>query len=204
MKLYNSIGMNPQAVRVFIAEKGLTIPLAAIDLPGMENRREPYLSKVNPAGQSPALELDDGSAITEVTAICEYLEDLHPKPALIGGNAKEKAEARMWIRRLDLNILEPMANGFRYGDAADFFRPRMRIIPQAADDLKKLAQEQLAWLDGLMAGRQWVCGNRFTLADIMLTCWVNLFKDRGQPLNPANRNVNAIIERTAARPSMKA
>ena len=93
MKLYNSIGPNPRVVRVFAAEKGLEIPLVEVDLMAAENRREPYLQK-NAAGQLPALELDNGHCITEITAICEYLEDTHPAPPLIGSTPEEKAEAR--------------------------------------------------------------------------------------------------------------
>ncbi len=115
MKLYNSIGPNPHVVRMFIAEKDLQIPAVSIDVLKGENRREPYL-RLNPHGQLPALELDDGSSICEITAICEYLEDLHPSPPLIGSNPREKAECRMWTRRIDLNICEPLTNGFRFGE----------------------------------------------------------------------------------------
>ncbi|HEY1638496.1 MAG TPA: glutathione S-transferase N-terminal domain-containing protein [Rhizomicrobium sp.] len=93
MKLYNSIGPNPRVVRMFVAEKDLEIPLVEVDLMAGENRREPYLQK-NAAGQLPALELDDGRCITEITAICEYLEDTHPAPPLIGSTPEERAETR--------------------------------------------------------------------------------------------------------------
>ena len=79
---------------------------------GGENRREPYLAK-NPSGQCPALELDDGTVLAEITTICEYLDEMTPGPSLIGSTPQERAETRMWARRVDLNILEPMANGFR-------------------------------------------------------------------------------------------
>ena len=108
MKFYNSIGPNPRVVRMFAAEKGITLPTVEVDLMKAENRQAAYLAK-NKAGQMPCLELDDGSTVSEITAICEYLEDVHPKPALIGASAKEKAETRMWTRRIDLNICEPMA-----------------------------------------------------------------------------------------------
>jgi glutathione S-transferase len=71
----------------------------------------------------------------------------------------------MWVRRIDLNILEPMANGFRFGPGLEMFQDRIHCIPQAAADLAQTAQEKLAWLDGLMAGKTYVCGNRLTLAD---------------------------------------
>src|SRR5690349_23194120 len=102
-------------VRMFMAEKGFAVPKVEVDLRGGENRREPYLSK-NPSGQLPALELDDGTVLAEITAICEYLDEKYPGGSLIGTTPEERAETRMWVRRVDLNILEPMANGFRYGE----------------------------------------------------------------------------------------
>ena len=95
MKLHNSIGPNPRVVRLFLAEQGVALPLVSVDLLGAENRREPYLSK-NPIGQLPSLELDDGSFLSEITVICEYIEEKHPKPALIGATPEERAETRMW------------------------------------------------------------------------------------------------------------
>jgi glutathione S-transferase len=115
VKFYNSIGPNPRVVRMFMAERGIDLPKVEIDLRGGENRREPYMAK-NPTGQMPALELDDGSVLTETTAICEYLDETTPGVSLIGSNARERAETRMWTRRIDLNIVEPMVNGFRFAE----------------------------------------------------------------------------------------
>ena len=151
MLFYNSVGPNPRVVRLFMAERGIDLPRTEIDLRGGENRQPPYLAK-NPAGQMPCLELDDGAVITEITAICEYLDEITPGPSLIGATARERAETRMWTRRIDLNIVEPLANGFRFSQGLKLFQNRIRCIPQAADDLKATAQERLAWLDGLIAG----------------------------------------------------
>ena len=117
MLFYDSIGPNPKVVRVFMAERGISgIPTEAIDLRGGENRQEPFLSK-NPSGQCPALALDNGTVLAEITAICEYLDEIGPGgTTLIGSTPEERAETRMWVRRIDLNILEPMANGFRFSD----------------------------------------------------------------------------------------
>src|ERR1700689_4895966 len=101
MLLYNSIGPNPRVVRMFMAERGIEIPKTEVDLRGGENRRPPFLAK-NPAGQSPALELDDGTVLAEITAICEYLDEIAPGPSLIGSTPKERAETRMGSRRIDL------------------------------------------------------------------------------------------------------
>jgi glutathione S-transferase len=203
MRLYNSIGPNPKVVRMFMAERGIEIPRVEIDLRGGENRREPYLSR-NPAGQCPALELDDGTVIAEITAICEYLDEKYPGPSLIGATPEQRAETRMWSRRIDINILEPMANGFRFSDGLKMFQDRVHCIPAAADDLKQIAQEKLAWLDGMMDGRHYICGDRLTLADILLFAFVDFFNGVRQPINPENRNIVAWHARMKARPSAEA
>ena len=203
MKFYNSVGPNPHVVKMFMAEKGLTLPREEINLMAGENRQPPYVAK-NPTGQTPALELDDGVVLAEITAICEYLDELNPTPPLIGSTPEERAVTRMWARRIDLNIVEPMANGFRYSQGLQLFENRMRCIPQAADDLKAIAKEKLAWLDGQMAGKAWICGDRFTLADILLFCFIEFGVQVGQPLDPANTNIAAWRERVKARPSAAA
>src|ERR1700759_1943155 len=111
MKLYDSIGPNPRIVRMFMAEKGIEMPRQAVDLRGGENRQAAHLKR-NPHGQMPTLELDDGHYLSEGTAIGKYLEEPPPPPPMIGANPEQRAECRMWTRRLDLNIAEPMANGY--------------------------------------------------------------------------------------------
>lgn len=203
MKLYNSVGPNPQVVRMFIAEKGMEIEMEDVDIMAGANRQAAYLAK-NPGGGSPCLELDDGSVISEITAICEYLEELQPAPALIGSTAEERAETRMWTRRIDLGICETIANGFRFSEGLPMFKDRMRCLPEAADGLKAIARDKLAWLDGLIAGREFICGNRLTLADIMLYSFVTFGGAVGQPLPEEYDNVRKLIERLGARPSASA
>jgi glutathione S-transferase len=201
MKLFDSIGPNPRVVNIFLAEKGIDLPRLKIDLLKGENRQPPYNKDVNPHGTTPALEIEEGLVLAEITAICEYLEELHPTPALIGETPMQRAETRMWTRRIDLNIVEPMANGFRYSEGLGMFKDRIRCIPAAAADLKAAAQEKLTWLDGLIAGREWIVGDRFTLADILLYAFLDFGAQVGQPLNPANANIAAWFERAKARPS---
>ena len=203
MKLINSIGPNPQVVRTFAAEKGITLQTEAIDIMKGENRQAAYLKK-NPAGGSPCLELDNGSYISEITAICEYLEDKFPAKPLIGSTPEERAETRMWTRRIDLNICEPLANGFRYSEGLPMFKTRMTTLPEAAEGLKRLAQEKITWIDGLIAGREFICGKRLTLADILLYSFLSFGTQVGQPLNDNNKNIKAWYDRMAARPSVKA
>jgi len=203
MKFYNSIGPNPRVVRMFMAEKGITVPMVEIDLVKGDNRKEPYLQK-NVHGQMPALELDDGTTVCEITAICEYLEDKHPNPPLIGKTPEEKAQTRMWTRRVDLNICEPMANGFRFSQGLPLFKDRIVTVPEAAEGLKKIARDRLEWLEKQMAGREYLCGSRFTLADILLYGFIDFGGQVGQPLAPENKNLTAWFARVKARPSTAA
>lgn len=204
MKFYDSIGPNPRIVRMFMAEKAIEIPKQTVDLRGGENRQEQHLKR-NPHGQMPALELDDGSYLSEVTAICEYLEEKNPLTPMIGSTAEERAECRMWTRRVDLNICEHLANGYRFGEALAFFEKRIPVVPEASPGLKMIAANRLQWLNEQMAdGRDFLCGQRFTLADILLYCWLDFGGKVGQPLDPANTNIKAWFDRVAQRPSVKA
>ena len=110
----------------------------------------------------------------------------------------------MWTRRIDRNICEPMANGFRFSQGLPLFQSRIVTVPEAADGLKKIAQDRLKWLDGQMAGKDFVCGKRFTLADVLLYCFVDFGGQVGQPLDPANKNIAAWFARVKERPSVKA
>jgi glutathione S-transferase len=203
MKFYNSIGPNPRIVKMFMLEKGIEIPRVEVDLMAGENRQAAHLAR-NPSGQTPALELDDGRCLAEVTAICEYLDEKYPNPPLIGTNAEERAMTRMWTRRVDLQIVEPMLQGFRAAEGYNLFKSRLRLLPQAADDLKTLGQERLTWLDGLIGGQEYIAGDRFTLADIFLYCMLDFAQTVGQPINRANANIAAWFDRVNARPSAEA
>ena len=203
MRVYDSFGPNPRALRMFLLEKGLAIPTLPVDLLGAENRRPPYTER-NPGGQVPALELDDGRVLGETVAIFEYLEERHPTPPLIGTTPEERAETRMWQRRVELNITEHLYNAFRYAEGAALFQSRMRVLPEAADGLKAIVRDKLAWLDGLMAGRQFIAGERFTIADIILYSALDFGSTVGQPLDPSLRHLTAWMNRVAARPSAAA
>lgn len=203
MKFYNSLGPNPRVVRMFLLEKGLDLPFEEVDILGAANRRPPYTAR-NPGGQMPALELDDGRCIGETVAICEYLEDRHPAPALVGATPEEKAETRMWQRRVELNITEHLYNAFRYSVGIEVFRDRMHCMPEAVDGLKIIVAQKLAWLEALMADADWICGRRFTLADIILYCALDFGAGVEQPLDAGFTRLTAWFERVAARPSAAA
>jgi glutathione S-transferase len=205
MKLYTSMGPNPHMVRMFAAEKGLPLETVEVDLMGGENRRPPYAETVNPAGQTPALVLDDGTVIAEITVICEYLEERHPTPALIGATAEERAETRMWTRRIDLGICEPLANGFRAAEGRRIFENRMKLVgAEGAAELKAIARDRLLWLDGQMQGREFICGDRFSLADVLLFAFLAFGAQVGQPIPDEATWVKAWFARVQARPSAAA
>ena len=203
MKLYNSIGPNPHVVRMFVQELGIDLEVVEIDLMAGENRQEEHLMR-NPSGQMPTLQLDNGDFISEITVICDFLDEQQGHTNLIGKTSEERAETRMWTRRIDLQIVEPLTNGFRFSEGYEFFKDRLRLIPSAADDLKTLAQERLTWLDGHLEGKNFVCGERFTLADIMLYCFLNFGTTVGQPLNEKNQNILTLYNKIHSRPSASA
>jgi glutathione S-transferase len=203
MKLYKSIGPNPRVVRMFLAEKGVTLDEVDVDLRSGENRQAPYNTNVNPAGQTPALELDDGSCLTEITAICEYLEERHPTPVLIGATPEERAKTRMWVRRVDLKVCEPMANGFRYAEGLAMFKDRMRCLPEAAAGLKAVARDGEEWLEAQVKG-PWIAGANFSLADILLFAFIDFGGVVGQPLDPGFAKLTDWFARVKARPSAAA
>ena len=203
MKLFNSMGPNPHVVRMFIAEMGIDIETIEIDLMGGENRQSSYLKK-NPSGQLPALQLDDGSFLAEITVICEYLDEMNGHTDLIGTNPQERAETKMWTRRIDLQILEPLTNGFRYAEGYDLFKDRLHLIPEASNDLKAIAQERLTWLDKQLEGKEFICGDRFSLADIMFYCFLHFGSTVGQSINQDNSNIVSLYEKIGMRESSSA
>lgn len=202
MKLYTGMGPNPRVVTIALAELGVDCERFEVDLMAGENRQEEHLKR-NPAGQLPTLETDDGQFIAEITAIVEYVDE-KSGGSLIGSTAEERAETRMWTRRIDLNIIEPMGNGFRFSEGLPLFQERIHVIPQAADDFKQIAQEQLAKLDRQIEGREFICGDRFTMADILLFAFLEFGSAVGQPLDAKCENLQAWYARVAARPSIAA
>jgi glutathione S-transferase len=191
-------------VRFFLLEKGIDIPRYEIDLFLGENRDEEFL-KLNPSGQTPALELDDGTILAEAPAICEYVEEVRPDPPLIGAEPQERAVNRMWWRRVELNICQPMIMGYYFGEGLELFRTRMRCIPQAADGMKERARDGMRWLERQLT-QEWIAGPQFSVADICLYGYLDELSDKGQPI-PADctsvmRWFDAVSRRPAAEQSI--
>jgi glutathione S-transferase len=175
MKLYDTpLAPNPRRVRVFLAEKGVDIPKVTIDLGKMEQKSESYAA-VNPRQRTPALELDDGSVLCESVAICRYIEALHPEPNLFGRTAKEIGEIEMWGRRMELNLLATIASAFRH------LHPAMAAmeVPQVkewGEVNRGRIVDELAFLDRHLKGRDFVCCDRFTNADITAMIGVDFLR----------------------------
>ncbi|MCC6920182.1 MAG: glutathione S-transferase family protein [Alphaproteobacteria bacterium] len=205
MKFYNSIGPNPHTVRMFAAEKGITLDIREVDVLNSEHRKPPY-SAANPMMQTPMLETDDGQPITEITAICEYLEELKPEPHLIGATPGERAETRMWVRRIDLNIVEGRSRAFRATAARAFYRDKIKLLSEpAAEELKLLVEDRIRWLDAQLGAKPFICGARYTLADIMFYCFMTFGALAGGTNLPEGcPNLTAWHTRIAARPAAKA
>ena len=200
MKLYTGMGPNPRVVLVALAELGAEVEMQNVDLMEGENREDAHLAR-NPSGQLPTLELDDGSFLAEITAIVEYLDEKF-SGSLIGSTAEERAETRMWVRRIDLNICETLGSGFRFAEGLPLFKDRIHCIPQAAEDFKAIAREKLVWLDELMEGKDFICGERFTLADILLFAFLEFAASVGQPLDAKCERLQGWYARVAVRPSI--
>jgi glutathione S-transferase len=204
MKLYDSLGPNPKLVRMFAAEKGFAFTeIVPVDLMQGENRQAEYLAK-NPAGSLPAVELDDGKVIAETIAICELIEELQPQPVLIGATAAERAETRMWVRRVEWKIIQPLTDGFRFAEGLPLFKARIFTLPEAAPGLKAIAQAGYRWLDGQLAGRETIVPGRYSLADVALFAIAEFGATVGQPIAAENSNVIRWFEATRARPAASA
>lgn len=200
MLIYDAHSPAPRCLRMFLLEKKLQLPAVTVDVMTGENRQPVYLA-INPAGQTPALQLDDGSVLTEAVAIAEYLEELYPSPSLIGNTPEQRAQTRQWWRRVELNITEFIHNAYHYAEGLARFEPRIPVLPDAAEGLKRVAQDRLHWLDGMFGTGPYLCGERFTAADIWLYVWLDFGGVVNQPFDRDLPNIGPWFERIAARPS---
>ena len=202
MKVYDSkAAPNPRRVRVFVAEKGIEVPFEELDIVNAVNRQEDFRKK-NPMGTIPVLELDDGTCISESAAICRYFEEMHPEPPLLGVDGKDRAVVAMWDRRMEFEILLPIANAFRQQHA--FFKGRIEQCPEYAEVSKRQAIQNLAWLDEALADRKFIAGDRYTIADITALCGVDFGKVSKITIQPDQKNLSRWYEEVSARPSAKA
>lgn len=203
MKLYQSLGPNPRVVLMYLAETGVQVDRQFVDIMAAENRQPDFCAK-SPLGHTPLLELDDSRCIAESLAICEYLDETQAGHALLGAAAADRAQTRMLARIVDQLVVVPMTAGFRGAEGLPMFESRMLCLPDAAADLKRLAADGLAQVDRIIGAGPWLAGDRFSLADILLYCFVEFGAMVGQPPDPALANLAAWQGRVAARPSAAA
>jgi len=202
MKLYDSaMAPNPRRVRIFLAEKGITVPVEQVDIGKAVNRQPPFLAK-NPLGGLPVLELDDGTFIAESVAICRYFEETQPKPPLMGTDAKDRALVEMWQRRMELELFRNVTGTFQNTHA--FFKGRIPQVPEYGEVCRDAARKRLAWLDGELAGRAFVAGERYTIADITALCAIDFGRVSDIRIAPEQKNLQRWYDAVSSRPSAKA
>lgn len=203
MKLYDGgRAPNPRRVRIFLAEKGIDVQLEPVDIGKLEHRTPDYTA-LNPSQRIPLLVLDDGTAISESVAICRYFEETHPEPPLFGTGAVERATVEMWQRRLEFELLGPVASVFRH--THPFMAPmEVPQMPEWGDANRAKPGEFLARLDRHLESRSFVCGETFTIADITGLCTLDFMRLPKIAIPAELANVARWHAALAARPSASA
>ncbi|WP_442577726.1 glutathione S-transferase [Mesorhizobium sp. ASY16-5R] len=165
MKLFDGgRAPNPRRVRIFLAEKGIEVPLVPVDMGAMDHKGAEVTAK-NPLQRLPVLELDDGTVLTESVAICRYFEELHPEPALFGRGALGKAVVEMWQRRIEFNLFNAVAQAFRHTHPAmkEWEVPQ---VPEWGEANRSRAVDFMRILDEHLATHEFAAGDAFSIADI--------------------------------------
>jgi len=202
MKLYDSkTAPNPRRVRIFLAEKGIAVPTVEVDIVKAENRGEEFRKK-NDLGVLPVLELDDGTCIAESVAICRYFEETNPEPPLMGTDARDRALVEMWQRRMEFEVFVPMTQVFR--NLHPFFKGRIPQVPEWGEVNRNQAEKQMSWLDRILADRQFVAGDRYTIADITALCAIDFGRVSKIRIQPEQENLARWHAAVSARASAAA
>jgi glutathione S-transferase len=203
MKLYDSkMAPNPRRTRIFMAEKGIFVPTEQVDMMKLEHKTAEFTA-INPMQRMPVLVLDDGTVIAESLAICRYFEGLQPEPPLFGVGAKESALVEMWSRRVENNFFATVAAVFRH------LHPAMKElevpqVPAWAEANKPRVTQFLELLDGELGKREFIAGDRYSIADITALCTVDFMKPARLSVPDGAANVKRWHAAVSARPSAKA
>ena len=203
MKLYNSAmpAPNPRRVRIFAAEKGIDLPLQEVALMKREHKSEDFLRK-NSLGQTPVLELDDGTTISESVSICRYLEETHPEKPLFGRTALERAQVDMWLRRIEFALMGPIGNFWRH--AHPYTAKVVKQFNDFGESNRAAAESAFRWLDRELEGKEFLLGDYFSAADITALCTVDFAGFAGLQMPDATPHLHAWHERVSSRPSAAA
>jgi glutathione S-transferase len=203
MKLYDSRqAPNPRRVRIFLAEKGITVPTEQVDIMAKQQFTPEYTA-INPLQRMPALVLDDGTVITESIAICRYFEAMQPEPPLFGTGPKGIAQVEMWNRRCEINFMANVAAVFRH------LHPAMKElevpqVPAWAEANKPRVTSFLQLLDGELASREFIAGDGYSVADITALVAVDFMKPARLTIPDELTNVKRWHAAVSARPSARA
>lgn len=203
MKLYDyPAGPNPRRVRIYLAEKGVDVPLVTVDLMKREQKAPEFLEK-NPIGSIPVLELDDGTCISESVAICRYFEELHPEPPLFGRTPLERATVEMWLRRVELNFMMPVGMVWIHGHPLT--ARLVKQIPEAAEQNRKRVHLGYKLLDDQLAESEFVAGPDYTVVDAVLLASLDFANGLvGVPYDPKYAHLKRWHDAVSARPSAQA
>jgi glutathione S-transferase len=200
MKLWSAaVAPNPRRVVIYLMEKGIDVETVDIDLGAKENFAPEFVAK-NPLARVPVLEFDDGTYLAESMAICRYFEETHPEPPLMGIDARDRAEVEMWNRRMEFELMVNMTGAFRHGHP--YWEGRIEQVPAYADLCRRNAEERMAWLDDELASREYIAGDRFTIADITAICAFGIGRIARIRAPEELTHLTAWHERISARPSV--
>ncbi|MDQ0503862.1 glutathione S-transferase family protein [Xanthobacter agilis] len=203
MKLYDSTrAPNPRRVRIFLAEKGITVPLVPVDLTTMEHKSEAF-TRLNPRQRVPTLVLDNGAVICETVAICRYFEALQPEPNLFGATPLEQALVEMWQRRVELELLLPVMSVLRHLNPA-MAAMEVPQVPAWGEANRPKIIAFLEFLDTELANRAFVAGDRFTVADITAIVTVDFMRAIRTEVPDKLTHILRWRDIVSQRPSMKA
>jgi glutathione S-transferase len=203
VKLYdNKMMPSPRRLRIFLAEKGIDVPLVPLDLQAGDLGSAEF-ARLNPLGEVPVLELDDGTVLTESLALCRYFEALHPEPNLLGRTPLEAAQIEQWTLRLMFRLYVPVTQVFR--NTHRFWAGRIAQVPEYGELARKQVQDELARLEAHLVANEFVAAGRFTLADIVAFTAIDFGKPSNLRIDAATQpNLKRWYDSIAARPSARA
>lgn len=192
---------NPRRVRIFAHEKGIALPMRELSIPAREHKAPEFLA-LNPRGQTPALQLDDGTVIAESVAICRYLEGLHPEPPLFGTGAKEQALVEMWNRRVEMILMPPVGAVWVHTHKFTERLPGRNLEWGEAN--RPRVDEAMRFFDASLAGCEFLATDHLTISDILLLCSIDFARFVGLEMPEDLPNLRAWHARVSARPSAAA
>jgi glutathione S-transferase len=196
-----TLAPSPRRVRIFLAEKGIVVELVQVDIMRNANRTPEFYQR-NPLGSLPILELEDGSCLSESVAICRYFEEIQPEPPLFGVDARAKAIVEMWNRRIELEIFAQV--GHAWSHLSKVSEGRGRRLPEFGEIQKRAAIDRIAWLDAELKNREFIAGDKYSIADITTLCMIDFARAVDIRIQPGQTNLARWHSQVSSRPSANA